>query len=144
MAHTEPTHIEHIHTQYIPPEVFTGRRNMNNFYCLESISRKCHICNRPLKWHEFIQTAREKGNIEKFGIKMLKQIWENIDLFLLKCCRCYRKANSDVLDARQHPLIRGIQRCEHVWEFHRDDLNGEIYRICRRCNSRRDEHDGYR
>ncbi len=120
MAHSESTRFERIFTLLIHPQVFIGKRQMNENERLQQIYRNCYICNRTLYWGEFIRSAEDLA----FDNDMLKIIWEN-DIFILKCCSCFRHNRTgqfnDAIDALTHSLsyylnIRNRQRWHLEYE----------------------------
>ncbi len=123
MAHTESSRLNRVYSMFIPPDVFLGKRVMTEFDTLHSKLRHCHTCGRPMIWSEFLAGARIGVGFYTFGMKMLKEIWEN-DIFVLKCCRCFHSntQNSDVLDAITHWLPEYMRNPAVTM----DDLNNEL------------------
>ena len=96
------TSFEHLGTLLITPQILAHHRVMIEIDRLDLIPRKCYICGRSLKFREFLQSAQAFDQVDKWGIDLLKEIWEN-EIFILKCCRCFAGRSSgrvsDVLDA---------------------------------------------
>jgi len=100
MANELPSRRNRIRTQFIPPEVFFGRRQMTKIEILESKLRHCHTCGRVMKYHEFFPSAC--NDLSKFGYEMIDEIWEN-DIFVINCCACHRGC-SDAVDSLAHAV----------------------------------------
>lgn len=51
-------------------------------------NRECYTCGRIIGWIGFLNAAECNNDLEKFGLDLLKEIWDN-EIFVLNCCTCH-------------------------------------------------------